>query len=351
VRRRPWLAAGASALVHLALVLGLFLLGRRERQASEEPLEIEIVAPEPVPPAALTPEPVPPAPPAPEPAAPAPRAPERGVASRQRASSAPASAGAPARAPAVEAPVAEAPAAADEVTVPADPLATFRPRHPQLALGPKPPPPPPGPRPGTLDALFNRAPDVLHHKTSESLVGVQRSGNGMEARVRPDGQIAFKEPGAKLNGLGASFDVTDMALRAAGQDPYAAQKARIAEATREDRFCLTLKDNEGSKRDALFRLKENLERIARDPSLGAAERRAAVFQLWDGCFDAADDPLARAARATIAAFIRRVFPAGSPEAYTPVELAMLNRRRNCRRFFNPYAVDRGPPDAGADPRP
>ncbi len=168
--------------------------------------------------------------------------------------------------------------------------------------------------------------------------------------MTPDGRIAFNDPPAvKYTGLGLRFDATEAVMRAMGDDPYAAQKARIAEATREERFCLTLKDAEGDKRNALYRLKDNLEQIVADPTLSGAERRAAVFDLWEGCLDASDDPLANAARATIAAFIRRAFPAGSRSAYTPVELAMLNRRRNCTRPFDPYATRSAErrPDAGA----
>jgi hypothetical protein len=182
---------------------------------------------------------------------------------------------------------------------------------------------------------------------------VKRAGNGLEARVAPDGRIAFNDPPAvKYTGLGLRFDITEAVLKAIGDDPYATQKARIAAATREERFCLTLKEAEGDKRNAIFRLKENLDRIAADPSLTAAGKRAAVFDLWEGCLDTSDDALANAARATIVAFIRRAFAAGTPTAYTPVELAMLNRRRNCTRPFDPYATrtaDRRP-DAGADPQ-
>ena len=80
-----------------------------------------------------------------------------------------------------------------------------------------------------------------------------------------------------------------------------------------------------------------------------ADKRAAVFDLWEGCLDTSDDALASAARATIVAFIRRAFPAGTPTSYTPVELAMLNRRRNCTRPFDPYATRSAErrPDAGA----
>ncbi len=160
-------------------------------------------------------------------------------------------------------------------------------------------------------------------------------------------------PAVKFNGLGLRFDITEAAMRAMGDDPYAAQKARIAEATREERFCLTLKEAEGDKRNALFRLKDNLEHIAADPTV---ERGRASGQRCSISGRAAsigsDDALANSARATIVAFIRRAFPAGTPNAYTPVELAMLNRRRNCTRPFDPYATrttDRRP-DAGADPQ-
>jgi hypothetical protein len=170
--------------------------------------------------------------------------------------------------------------------------------------------------------------------------------------VAPDGRIAFEDPSAiQFKGLGVGFDLTDAVMKAAGDDPYAAQKARIAEATREQRFCLTLKGAEDDKRNALFRLKDNLERIAADGGLSAAEKRAAVFDLWQGCLDTTDDALANSARATIIAFIRRAFPAGGPTAYTRVELAMLNRRRNCSRTFDPYVAisPARRPDAGADP--
>ena len=339
VQRRLWIAFGLSGLAHLAMTLVL-LLPRSPAPSATSPaaIEIELLATaEPEAPPAPPPE----QPPAPRLDSPAER-PTRTRAPARRHADAPA---------APDTTTAEVTGEAKAPVAPAsnDRFATFKPRH--LALGPKPPAPPPGPRPGSLEALFNPAPDVLHHKTTESLVGVKRQGNGLEARVAPDGRITFNDPPAvKYTGLGLRFDVTEAVMRAIGDDPYAAQKARIAAETREARFCLTLKEAEGDKRNAIFRLKENLERIAADPSLPAAAKRAAVFDLWEGCLDTSDDALASAARATIVAFIRRAFPAGSPTAYTPVELAMLNRRRNCTRPFDPYTARTSVrPDAGADP--
>ena len=337
VRRRLWIAFGLSGLAHLAMTLALLLPRLPAPFAASPPaIEIELLAgAEPEAPPALPPQ-----------ESPAPRAdsPASEPAPRTRT---------PARRPAAAATTAEATAEPTAPVAPAstDRLATFKPRH--LALGPKPPAPPPGPRPGSLEALFNPAPDVLHHRTTDSLVGVKRQGNGLQARVAPDGRISFDDPPAvKYTGLGLRFDVTELAMRAIGDDPYAAQKARIAAETREARFCLTLKEAEGDKRNAVFRLKDNLERIAADPSLPAAAKRAAVFDLWEGCLDTSDDALASAARATIVAFIRRAFPAGSPTAYTPVELALLNRRRNCTRPFDPYTARATVRrlDAGADPQ-
>jgi hypothetical protein len=339
VRRRLVIAVGLSVLAHLALSLAL-LLPRPPAPAALTPtIEVELLAGA-----------EPPAPPAASPyeASSAPTTPGPRPRRTERLDSA---------APPLEAvpsPQPAAPGSSDQsAQVSNDPLATFQPRRRTLALGPKPPSLPPGPPSGSLDALFNAAPDVRHHKTTESLVGVKRPGNGLEGRIAPDGRISFNDPPAvKFKGLGLQFDVTEATMRAMGDDPYAAQKARIADATREARFCLTLKEAEGDKRNAIFRLKDNLELIAADPSMSAADKRAAVFDLWEGCLDTSDDALASAARATIVAFIRRAFPVGTPTAYTPVELAMLNRRRNCTRPFDPYATrttDRRP-DAGADPQ-
>jgi hypothetical protein len=346
VRRRFWIAVGMSALAHLAFSLAVLFLRAPAPAALAPPvIELELLA-------SAEPEAPPVATPAEEPLAPAPRPPRAKRPDRPRAQP-PTESGQPLADRAQPgSPASPAPSAQSSLNSPGskDPLATFRPRNQPLALGPKPPALPPGPRPGSFEALFNQAPDVLHHKTSESAIGVKREGNGLEARVTPDGRIAFNDPPAvKYTGLGLRFDVSEMAMRAMGDDPHAAQKARIADATREERFCLTLKDAESDKRNALYRLKDNLEQIVADPTLSGAERRAAVFDLWEGCLDASDDVLANAARATIVAFIRRSFPAGSRSAYTPVELAMLNRRRNCSRPFDPYATrttDRRP-NAGA----
>jgi hypothetical protein len=339
-----------SALAHLAFSLAvLFLRGPAPAAVVPPVIELEILA-------SAEPEAPPVAPPAEAPPAPAPRPPKTKRPDRPRAAQPPAKDAQPrAESARPGAPATPAPGATGSLDSPGprDPLATFRARNQPLALGPKAPPLPPGPRPGSFEALFNQAPDVLHHKTTESAIGVKREGNGLEARVTPDGRIAFKEPPpVRFKGLGIGFDLTEVAMRAMGDDPHAAQKARIAEATREERFCLTLAEAEGDKRTALFRLKDNLERIATDPTLAAAEKRAAVFDLWEGCLDTTDDVLANSARATIVAFIRRAFPAGTASAYTPVELAMLNRRRNCSRPFDPYAnrTTKRRPDAGADPQ-
>jgi len=93
-------------------------------------------------------------------------------------------------------------------------------------------------------------------------------------------------------------------------------------------------------------LVEQVLEIWRDASLPLALRRRRIFGLWDEC----DEPVAirspadelraeaaRAARGRVEALIRRLAPQGSPQQYTPAELAELNARRQSRVRFDPYA--------------
>jgi hypothetical protein len=71
-----------------------------------------------------------------------------------------------------------------------------------------------------------------------------------------------------------------------------------------------------------------------------AERKRALFALWDECSDSGTDADVEAgarARARIVAFIREHLAAGTPNAFTAGELAALNRDKQSREVFAPYA--------------
>ncbi len=134
------------------------------------------------------------------------------------------------------------------------------------------------------------------------------------------------------------FELTDLAMRAAGQDPYSSRKMALLDRTRDERMALAAAENAGNLRDALARTPATLARIWRGPG-GARQKRRLLFTLWDECAETgADDVVttARAVRASIVAFIRRNLPRGSRAGYTGGELDALNARRTSRERFDPY---------------
>jgi hypothetical protein len=202
-------------------------------------------------------------------------------------------------------------------------------------------------------------PNVIHHPVGKPVQGVRTTETGLEARVSADGSLTFSDPpmigrfrpefqpGAV--GIGGTFDLNDMLPRRAGSDSYAYEKRKISEATFEERLSLARQAGLRLQREALFELKGRLERLHRLPGLGnAGRRRELVFEMWDECIDDEADGdlnLGAAARATLLAFIRRAFPEGSSEAYTPTELTALNKRRTSRALFDPYGIPVPMPDA------
>jgi hypothetical protein len=291
--------------------------------------------------------------------------------------SSPGAAGGPAPATAVQ-----APSAADVATGGGDPpnvevnrLATFQPAHPNLNGPMRFPAPEEKPR----DLL---APPTTRERipSHEELPKVIRGSGNVTASVAEDGSIRLHSPGViganKLplytfgdgiedgsnhfsdpdgiakkrspfsafgEGLrvGASghLDVTDLAMKLAGQEPYSSSKRAIAEETREQRFCMAKRFQDQQKRQELFTLSTRVRRLVARVDLSAAERRKLVFAIWDECSEESDSTADynAMARATILSIVREAFPAGSDRAYQPAELLALNERRSSHQRFAPYS--------------
>jgi hypothetical protein len=200
-----------------------------------------------------------------------------------------------------------------------------------------------------LDLPLQPAPNVMHHRPlPRGVEGPHDRPSGVHALVRPDGTIAFRDPTIVSNvrrlglGLKGNHDLEGRVAGLLGVDPNASEKKQIAEATREVRLALARSEYQRVMRTALFHLKQRFEGLLRAPGYRPAERRAVAFEMWDECLEGGDDERARlleAARATTIAFIRRAFPAGTPDAYDKAELASLNRRRQSSRRFDPYAAN------------
>ena len=207
-------------------------------------------------------------------------------------------------------------------------------------LGPTPPPGPLEMRVPTLRISPRRPPSEL---TPDGNGRFRVEEGPFTAHVERDGRVAFddkKSIGFELpNLVTGRFELTDLAMRAAGQDPYSSRKMDLLDRTRAERMQLAAAETSSNLRDALARTPPALDRIWRGPGT-ATERRRLLFTLWDECAETGSAEVlatARAVRATIVAFIRRRLPRGSRAAYPDAELEALNARRTSRQRFDPYA--------------
>ncbi len=135
------------------------------------------------------------------------------------------------------------------------------------------------------------------------------------------------------------FDATDAVMRMAGMDPYASAKLKWMDETRDERLRLRRTHRLAALGQSTQSMRRNLARLWARPDLDDAARRAALFELWDDCFEDGDDAVIAACtrtRAAVLGFIRGHLPVGSPTAYTADELRALNGRRVSSTPFAPY---------------
>jgi hypothetical protein len=204
---------------------------------------------------------------------------------------------------------------------------------------PGPLPSPAGPTkegPTTLDDL---------HLEPDGHGGYNGRRPGFRFGIDRDGTLHFADkPPVEVTaiflfGLAAVFDLTDVILRMHGDDPYSYDKSLVMSLTRPMRERMTDADRTQRLAGALRALPRELTALWRRPDLAAPARRALLFALWDDLAETGDDPELRAAseaRTLLLDFVRAELPAGSPQAFTPDELARWNAERKSRAAFAPY---------------
>jgi hypothetical protein len=183
------------------------------------------------------------------------------------------------------------------------------------------------------DELANRElqPDGSGRKAEHKTFRVKVAADG-SAKIHDKANIQ------RQGLLGASFDVTDGAMRAAGIDPYASYKLKVLDETREERVAMGKQYRAQQLAQTPVYVQRNLERLwttTTDP----AARRKGLFEMWDECAETGTEELriaGKAARKYILGFIRSKLPATSPDAYTTAELERLNRQRKSQLPFEPY---------------
>lgn len=139
--------------------------------------------------------------------------------------------------------------------------------------------------------------------------------------------------------LRGGFDVTDGLMRAAGVgDPYASKKLAFLDSTRDERAQIGAKYRAGQLAQTDILVRKNLEMLWTSVA-DLAERKQALFELWDEAVETGDGKVVEAgaaARRQIVGFIRAKLPAGSPHAFTARELVTLNGKRQSQQPFAPY---------------
>lgn len=159
-------------------------------------------------------------------------------------------------------------------------------------------------------------------------------GPAIDPIARIDGAPAQREMGIPMgmpsSTLGSgSFDPTAAMLRAQGQDPYEHEKLCFLDETQELRAGLRV----AHEKAQMAGLRRSLERAWFDETHTPAERRAALFAIWDEC---REEEVGMLARELVESFVRQHLPKGSPDAFTDDELAALNATRTSTMEFAPY---------------
>jgi hypothetical protein len=180
--------------------------------------------------------------------------------------------------------------------------------------------------------LSHTRPHVVHRPDGT----YHYAGHAFEAVIQPDGSVSFSDhPDAQFDGFSTSgsFDMTDMFMHGAGQDPYAAEREWFMEETEEIRERLEDEARAGAVVTSLRRLRGRLRSIWQDETETPSHRRRMIFDLWD---ESSEDDDGLAARQAVIDFVHETLPQGGPDAYPSDELARLNASRESTLRFNPY---------------
>ncbi|HEY1547038.1 MAG TPA: hypothetical protein VGG28_04435 [Kofleriaceae bacterium] len=175
------------------------------------------------------------------------------------------------------------------------------------------------------------------HELKRDGTGYKATHGTWVAHVDSSGHATFEDkPNYQQHGLGGSFDITDAFMRHHGVDPYAAEKRKFLDDTREERYEIGKRAQHEVLQHSGGLAYEALENVwAKTADVRA--RKQAVFELWDDCAESGNADLVeggRAARAMIVAFIQARFVGA--DAYTPDELAAFNAKKASRATFAPY---------------
>lgn len=168
-----------------------------------------------------------------------------------------------------------------------------------------------------------------HHELQHKGAGYEADHATFKGEVEPDGTAHLDEK--------RSWDPTEILMKKYGNDPYASNKLRMLDRTRDERY-------EIGKQYKVRQLAHSAELAQKNlvflwsHTRSTAERKEALFEMWDECAETGPDELVAggaAARKLIVGFIRANLTGEA--AFTASELAALNAKKKSNAPFDPYA--------------
>lgn len=141
--------------------------------------------------------------------------------------------------------------------------------------------------------------------------------------------------------VGFRFDLTDLAMRRRGEDPYRVEKQQLLARTFDVRWAMATEARRRLLWRALRELPDELAFLWSDPSHSSRRKRAAIAKLW--CEADSEErgtdilPAGQEARAIIEQFVRTRLPLSSHDHFTVEELEAAHAQ--CPAAFAPYRID------------
>lgn len=157
------------------------------------------------------------------------------------------------------------------------------------------------------------------------------------AHIKSDGSIDFENrfPIGFQKGGTFTFDLTDLAMRGAKQDPYQSEKRRFLEFSDKLRNDLRKRSISERRESVLAGFARELHSIW-NSGRSASSRRRELYEKWADCSDSREDVLGKRGRDAVEDFVRTYLPAGSADAFTSEELADFRKERGSDVAFDPY---------------
>jgi hypothetical protein len=196
---------------------------------------------------------------------------------------------------------------------------------------------------GNPNWIANATPEQVYEEREKQVASrARRDGHELEhdgpgyradhatftGRVEPDGTAHIEQK--------RRYDPTEIIMNRKGIDPYASNKLRMLDDTRDERYEIGKQYKHHQLAQSGVIAQKNLNYLwAKTTELGA--RKHALFEMWDECAETGTDELVAggtAARRMVVGFIRSHLTGDT--AYTAAELTAFNANKKSSAPFDPY---------------